>query len=68
MTEAMSVNRAKKQLPPHHRPAVALCVVGVWFSSGCNLGSLLDRDGNLRETTSYRAAYQDTLLDVARRF
>jgi L,D-transpeptidase ErfK/SrfK len=68
MAEAMSKNRAKEQLPPRRRPAVALCVVGVWFSSGCDLGSLLDRDGNLRETTSYRAAYQDTLPDVARRF
>jgi L,D-transpeptidase ErfK/SrfK len=45
-----------------------LCLVGVWFSSGCNLGQLLDPDGNLRETTTYRASYEDTLLDVARRF
>ncbi len=29
---------------------------------------MLDQDGNLRETTTYRAAYQDTLLDVARKF
>ena len=65
----MSVNSAKKGLPwARHRPAAALCLVGVWFSSGCNLGQLIDRDGNLRETTTYRAAYQDTLLDVARRF
>jgi L,D-transpeptidase ErfK/SrfK len=27
-----------------------------------------DREGNLREATTYRAAYEDTLLDVARRF
>jgi L,D-transpeptidase ErfK/SrfK len=47
---------------------MALCLVGVWFSSGCDLGQLLDQDGNLRETTTYRASYQDTLLDVARRF
>jgi len=65
----MSMTRAKKPLPPLcRRPAAALCLVGVWFSSGCDLGTLLDRDGNLRETTTYRAAYEDTLLDVARRF
>jgi L,D-transpeptidase ErfK/SrfK len=52
----------------HRRDVIALCLVGVWFSSGCDLGSMLDRDGNLRETTTYRAAYQDTLLDVARKF
>ena len=50
------------------RPAVALCLVGVWFSGGCNLDQLVDQEGNLRETTSYRAAYEDTLLEVARRF
>jgi L,D-transpeptidase ErfK/SrfK len=66
---AMSVNRANKELPlARRRPAMALCLVGVWFSSGCNLGKLIDQDGNLRETTTYRASYQDTLLDVARRF
>jgi L,D-transpeptidase ErfK/SrfK len=65
----MSVNRANKELPlARRRPAVALCLVGVWFSSGCDLGQLIDRNGNLRETTTYRASYQDTLLDVARRF
>ncbi len=47
---------------------IALCLVGVWFSSGCDLGAMLDQDGNLRETTTYRAAYQDTLPDVARKF
>jgi L,D-transpeptidase ErfK/SrfK len=65
----MSMSRAKKPLSPaRRRPAAALCLVGVWFSSGCDLGSLVDYDGNLRETATYRAAYQDTLLDVARRF
>ena len=43
-------------------------MVGVWFSGGCNLDQLIDSDGNLREATSYRASYEDTLLDVARRF
>jgi L,D-transpeptidase ErfK/SrfK len=65
----MSSDRSKKVLPrARRRPAAALCLVGVWFSSGCNIGSLIDQDGNLRETTTYRAAYHDTLLDVARRF
>lgn len=50
------------------RDVIAFCLVGVWFSSGCDLGSMLDGDGNLRETTTYRASYQDTLLDVARKF
>jgi L,D-transpeptidase ErfK/SrfK len=50
------------------RDVIAFCLVGVWFSSGCDLGSMLDQDGNLRETTTYRASYQDTLLDVARKF
>ena len=50
------------------RPAVALCLVGVWFSGGCNIDQLIDQDGNLREAASYRASYEDTLLEVARRF
>ena len=29
---------------------------------------MIDGVGNLRQTTTYRAAYEDTLLDVARRF
>ena len=60
------VNKPLRFAPP--RPAAALCLVGVWFSSGCNPAKLLDQHGNLRETTTYRAAYEDTLLDVARRF
>jgi len=43
-----------------------MCLVGVWFSSGCNLDSLLERDGGFRETSSYQATYDDTLLDLAR--
>lgn len=43
-----------------------MCLVGVWFSSGCNLDTLLDNDGALRETSSYQATYDDTLLDLAR--
>jgi L,D-transpeptidase ErfK/SrfK len=59
----------KEELPPmRRRDVLALCLVGVWFSSGCDLASMLDQDGNLREATIYRASYQDTLLDVARKF
>lgn len=52
----------------HRRPSLAMCLVGVWFSSGCNLDSLLDQGGGLRETASYKTVYEDTLLDVARQF
>ncbi len=45
-----------------------MCLVGVWFSSGCNLDTLLDARGGLRETSSYQASYDDTLLDLARRY
>lgn len=45
-----------------------MCLVGVWFSSGCNLSALLDGEGGLRETASYKAHYEDTLLDLARQF
>lgn len=65
----MSTRTTKESLPyPRRRPGVAFCLVGVWFSSGCNLAGMVDQEGNLRETTTYRAAYEDTLLDVARRF
>lgn len=57
-----------KQLRTRRRPAVALCLVGLWFSGGCNLAQVVDEHGDLRETTTYRASYQDTLLEVARRF
>ncbi len=53
---------------PRRGQTLAMCLVGVWFSSGCNLGGLLDKDGGLRETASYRTAYEDTLLDLARQF
>lgn len=48
------------------RPTAAMCLVGVWFSSGCNLESLLNNDGSFRETSIYQATYDDTLLDLAR--
>lgn len=53
---------------PQRAPALAMCLVGVWFSSGCNFDSLLDHDGGLRETASYTTSYEDTLLDLARQF
>lgn len=52
----------------YRRPTAAMCLVGVWFSSGCNLDTLLDADGGLREASSYQASYDDTLLELARRF
>ncbi len=45
-----------------------MCLVGVWFSSGCDLEALIDVEGRVRETASYQTAYEDTLLDVARQF
>src|SRR5262245_50232842 len=62
------MSRANKALTMPRRPTMALCLVGAWLSGGCNLDQLIDQDGNLRETTTYRASYEDTLLDVARRF
>jgi L,D-transpeptidase ErfK/SrfK len=54
-------------LLPQFRPT-AFCLIGVWFSSGCNFGALLDEDRTLRETTGYETSYEDTLMEVARRF
>jgi len=48
------------------RPTAAMCLVGVWFSSGCNLDDLLETHGGFRETSSYQASYDDTLLELAR--
>ena len=67
--EGMCSIGANKRLQGRRRqPTMAMCLVGVWFSSGCNIASMVDGDGNLRETASYTAAYEDTLLEVARRF
>jgi L,D-transpeptidase ErfK/SrfK len=57
-----------KELIGRRRSAAAFCLVGVWFSGGCNIDQLLDDEGSLREIRSYRAVHEDTLLDVARRF
>ena len=40
----MCRSRTNKALPARRRPAVALCLVGVWFSGGCNIDQLLDQD------------------------
>jgi L,D-transpeptidase ErfK/SrfK len=60
--------QTNKELIGRRHPAAALCLVGVWFSGGCNVDQLIDEEGGLRETRSYRAAHEDTLLEVARRF
>jgi L,D-transpeptidase ErfK/SrfK len=61
--------KENKSLAPNRRGnALAMCLVGVWFSSGCNLDALLAGDGGLRETASYTTHYEDTLLDLARQF
>jgi L,D-transpeptidase ErfK/SrfK len=48
--------------------AAAFCLVGALMPFGAGGAGLLDPYGGIRETTSYRATYEDTLLDVARRF
>ena len=55
-------------IPARRSNTLAMCLVGVWFSSGCNLDGLLDSDGGLREAASYQTVYDDTLLDLAREF
>jgi L,D-transpeptidase ErfK/SrfK len=67
-TDATCMSTPNKTLIAQRRPALAMCLVGVWFSGGCNIDQLTEQDGSLRETTTYRAAYEDTLLEVARRF
>jgi L,D-transpeptidase ErfK/SrfK len=48
--------------------AAALCLAGLVVPGGTGSAGLLDPYGGMRETTTYRAAHEDTLLDVARRF
>ncbi len=65
----MSSSEVKEFAPkPASRPVAAWCVVGIWFSSGCNLGAMLDDEGGLREAATYRSAYEDTIIDLARKF
>jgi L,D-transpeptidase ErfK/SrfK len=49
------------------RLAAALCVAGMIIPGSAGGAGLLDPHG-ARETTTYRALHEDTLLDVARRF
>jgi hypothetical protein len=49
-------------------PIAALCLGLALIPAGTAAAGLLDPSGSERETTSYRATYDDTLLDVARRF
>jgi L,D-transpeptidase ErfK/SrfK len=48
--------------------ATALCLAGTLVPVGAGAAGFLDSFVGIRETTSYRATYDDTLLDVARRF
>jgi L,D-transpeptidase ErfK/SrfK len=48
--------------------AAALCLAALAIPHGAGGAGLLDGYGGMRETTSYRATHEDTLLDVARRF
>lgn len=50
------------------RLAAVLCLAGALTPLGAAGAGLLDAFGGLRETTTYRASYDDTLLDIARRF
>jgi L,D-transpeptidase ErfK/SrfK len=48
--------------------AAAVCLAGLVMPGGAGGAGLLDAYGGMRETTTYRATHEDTLLDVARRF
>jgi L,D-transpeptidase ErfK/SrfK len=50
------------------RLAAALGLAAVAMPGGAGGAGLLDTYGGMRETTTYRATHEDTLLDVARRF
>jgi L,D-transpeptidase ErfK/SrfK len=43
-------------------------LAGMAMSGGVGAAGMPDSDGGMRETTTYRATHEDTLLDVARRF
>jgi len=65
MSDKLSNKRLHRRAVPL---AAALCLVGIAISGGVGAAGLLDSYGDMRETTSYRATHEDTLLDVARRF
>jgi L,D-transpeptidase ErfK/SrfK len=65
----MSDNTTNKRLRMQgFRLAAALFLVGMATAASAAGGGLSDPSDGLRETTTYRATYEDTLLDVARRF
>src|SRR5919106_2419361 len=65
----MSDKASKKRLRMPAVPlAAALCLAALAIPHGAGGAGLLDSFGGIRETTSYRATHEDTLLDVARRF
>jgi L,D-transpeptidase ErfK/SrfK len=65
MSDKASNKRLRRRAVP---AAAALCLAGMMASGGVGAAGLLDANDDLRETTSYRATHDDTLLDVARRF
>ena len=65
MSDKASNKRLRRRAVP---AAAALCLAGMMTSGGVGATGLLDAYGGMRETTSYRATHDDTLLDVARRF
>jgi L,D-transpeptidase ErfK/SrfK len=58
----------KKRLRSQRRHALALGLASLLIAGSGHAASLLQSDGPVRATTTYRATYEDTLLDVARRF
>lgn len=68
----MSDTAPKKRLRSQRRPlALGLAALGLAHllsSGGSHAASLLGTNGPDRATTTYRATYEDTLLEVARRF
>lgn len=64
----MSSKAPNKRLRWSQSALVACCLAGALTSISGHAAGLLDTNGVEREITTYRATYEDTLLDVARRF
>ncbi len=64
----MSVMTPKNRFRPGQGLIAAVALAGVLWPVGARSAGLWDAQPPDRETTSYRATYDDTLLDVARRF
>ena len=65
----MSDKATNKRLRRRGFPlAAALFLAGMVLPGGAGGAGLPDPSGGMRETTTYRATHEDTLLDVARRF